>query len=316
MSSSSSNCILTVVVPVYNRAALIVRTLDSIAAQDYRPFRLIIVDNNSTDDTLSTIHEWASDHEDNHLDIRILSEKQKGAAAARQRGVDEVDTPWMMHFDSDDTMRPGHISRIIDGIAANPMADIVGWDVLTHQLDGSTKVNRFYAHNAMFNHLFHATLSSLRYAVKTELLRKSGGWETDIHGWDDYVLGVKLLLLNPVLAKLGNDISVDIYSQEQSVSGNNFSGKAGEWEFALSRCEQVIRQANRFELLKWIDARRIILAGHYHAEGNTLGYKQLKSISQGVSQYHRWAFRRIYTHVAHHRRGTAMLCRLLLTYVK
>lgn len=314
--SSSSNCILSVVVPVYNRASLIVRTLDSIAAQDYRPFRLIIVDNNSTDDTLSTIHEWVSGHEDNQLDIRILSEKQPGAAAARQRGVDEVDTPWVMHFDSDDTMRTGHISRVINGIAANPMADIVGWDVLTHQLDGSTKVNRFHAHNAMVNHLFHATLSSVRYAVKTELLRKCGGWERDIHGWDDYVLGVKLLLPNPILAKLGNDISVDMYSQEQSVSGNSFSEKAGEWEFALSRCEQIIRQANRLELLKWIDARRAILAGHYHAEGNELGNKQLKSMSQGISQYRRWAFRRIFAHVAHHRRGTAMLCRLLLTYVK
>lgn len=316
MSATSSDSILTVVVPVYNRASLIVRTLNSIAAQDYRPFRLIIVDNNSTDNTLSAIHEWADKLEDNKLDVKILSEKQPGAAAARQRGVNEVDTPWVMHFDSDDTMRPGHISRIINGIAANPMADIVGWDVLTHQLDGSTKVNRFYAHNAMVNHLFHATLSSLRYAVKTELLRKSGGWETDIHGWDDYVLGVKLLLLNPVLAKLGNGISVDIYSQEQSVSGNNFSGKAGEWEFALSRCEQIIRQANRLELLKWIDARRAILAGHYLAEDNPLGESQLKSLCQGRSSYKRWALRRICAHVAHRRRGTAMLSRLLLAYAK
>lgn len=316
MSATSSDCILTVVVPVYNRASLIVRTLNSIAAQDYRSFRLIIVDNNSTDNTLPAIHEWIDNLKDNKLDVKILSEKRQGAAAARQRGVDEVDTPWVMHFDSDDTMRPGHISRIINGIAAHPMADIVGWNVLTHQLDGSTKVNRFYAHNAMVNHLFHASLSSQRYAVRTNLLRQSGGWETDIHGWDDYALGVKLLLFNPIIAKLGNDITMDMYSQEESVSGISFSDKAGEWEQALNRCEQLIRQSDRLELLKWVDARRAILAGHYLAEDNPLGKSQLKSLCQGRSSYQRWALHQICAHVAHRRRGTAMLCRLLLAYSK
>lgn len=316
MAHTASNEILTIVIPVYNRADIVGRTLDSVAAQTYRPLRLIIVDNNSTDASLSVVSEWADAHRTDDFSIEVLSEPRKGAALARQRGVDAVTTPWTLHFDSDDTMRPNHIERVVAGIKGNPNADIVGWDVLTHHGDGTTKIERFFPKAAMVNHLFHSSLSSLRYAVRTDLLNHAGGWETDIRGWDDYVLGVKLLLRNPLMAKLGNDITVDVYSQDVSVSGTSFSEKSGEWESALDRCQQLILQSGKLEYLRWITARRAILAGHYTSEGNPLGIKELSAISKGLNPYSRWALRRIHNHVAHRCRGTAWLCRILLSYCK
>lgn len=316
MAHTEPQEILTIVIPVYNRAGIVVRTLDSVAAQTYRPLRLIIVDNNSTDASLSVVSEWANAHCADDFSIEVLSEQKGGAAWARQRGIAAVTTPWTLHFDSDDTMRPGHIERVVAGIKGNPNADIVGWDVLTHRSDKSTKIERFYPKTAMVNHLFHSSLSSQRYAVRTDLLKHVGGWETDIRGWDDYVLGVKLLLQNPIVAKLGNDITVDVYPQDISVSGTSFSEKSGEWEAALDRCQQLISQSGRLEYLRWITARRAILAGHYTAEGNPLGIKELAVASMGRKPYSRWALRRIHHHVAHRRRGTAWLCRILLSYCK
>lgn len=316
MAHTEPQEILTIVIPVYNRAAIVERTLDSVAAQTYRPLRLIIVDNNSTDASLSVVREWADAHRSDDFSIEVLSEPRGGAAWARQRGVDAVTTPWILHFDSDDTMRPKHIERVVEGIKGNPNADIVGWDVLTHRCDGSTKIERFHPKAAMVNHLFHSSLSSLRYAVRTDLLNHVGGWETDMRGWDDYVLGVKLLLRNPVVAKLGDEITVDVYTQDISVSGTSFSEKSGEWEAALDRCQQVILQSGKLEYLRWITARRAILAGHYTAEGNPLGIRELEKASIGLKPYSRWALRRIHNHVAHRRRGTAWLCRILLSYCK
>lgn len=313
MNAPAPHPIITIVIPVYNRSQLVVRTLDSILAQDYRPLQIIVVDNGSTDDTPAAIDAWAKKLEDKQLNINVLSASRKGAAYARQQGVDMVTTPWIMHFDSDDTMRPGHLSRIIKGIKENPQADILGWNVVTHQLNNHHKVNRFYPNNPIINHIFHSSLSTQRYAVRTSLLREAGGWETDIAGWDDYVLGFKLLLLNPVLVKLGSEITVDMYSQQESVSGSTFSEKQGEWEAALDRCQKIIQQANRPELLKWIDARRAIVAGHYTSEDNPHGIKLLESICAGKSKYHQWALRRIHSHIAHRRKGTALLCRLLLS---
>ncbi len=308
--------ILTIVIPVYNRAGIVGRTLDSVAAQTYRPLRLIIVDNNSTDASLSVVSKWADAHRADDFSIEVFSETRGGAAWARQRGVDAVTTPWTLHFDSDDTMRPNHIERVVAGIKGNPEADIVGWDVLTHHSDGHTKVERFFPKATMVNHLFHSSLSSLRYAVRTDLLKHVGGWETDIRGWDDYVLGVKLLLRNPMVAKLGNDITVDVYIQDVSVSGTSFSEKSGEWEAALDRCQQLVLQSGRHEYLRWITARRAILSGHYTAEGNPLGIKELAEACMCLTPYVRWALRRIHNRVAHRRRGTAWLCRILLSYCK
>jgi len=316
MTHTDPREILTIVIPVYNRANIVVRTLDSVASQTYRPLRLIIVDNNSTDESLSVVSEWAEAHRADNFHIEVLSEPRGGAAWARQRGIYAVTTPWTLHFDSDDTMRPDHIERVVSGIHRNPNADIVGWNVLTHHGDGSTKVERFIPKATMVNHLFHASLSSQRYAVRTDLLYDVGGWETDMRGWDDYVLGVKLLLQNPMVTKLGNNITVDVYPQDISVSGTSFSEKSGEWESALDRCQQLILQSGRLEYLRWITARRAILAGHYTAEDNPLGIRELAEASTGLKPYGRWALRRIHNHVAHRRRGTAWLCRILLSYCK
>ncbi|MGN0223934.1 MAG: glycosyltransferase family 2 protein, partial [Muribaculaceae bacterium] len=54
-----TNCELTIVIPVYNRATIVERTLASVAAQTLRPLSVVLVDNNSTDGTLSVLQRWA-----------------------------------------------------------------------------------------------------------------------------------------------------------------------------------------------------------------------------------------------------------------
>ena len=49
---------LSIVIPVKNREKLILRALDSVYNQSYRPIRLIVVDNDSTDGTLATVEKW------------------------------------------------------------------------------------------------------------------------------------------------------------------------------------------------------------------------------------------------------------------
>ena len=61
--------IVTIVVPVFNRSNLVVETLDSIACQTALP-SLIIVDNNSTDNTMSVITEWAQENRKKNFPIR------------------------------------------------------------------------------------------------------------------------------------------------------------------------------------------------------------------------------------------------------
>ena len=138
--------IVTVVVPVYNRASLALRTLDSIAAQQPCP-RLIVVDNNSTDCTFEAVSRWAELRRSEEFPIEVTVETAKGAAAARQKGLTMVETPYVMFFDSDDEMLPGHIRRFVEAADSHPKADIIGWDIAVTEMDGNKNVYPFSAND-------------------------------------------------------------------------------------------------------------------------------------------------------------------------
>ena len=77
---------VTIVIPVYNRAHTIARTLRSIDAQTLRPARVILVDNNSSDSSVDAMRAWA----DGKDYVTLLSQPRPGACAARNRGLDHV----------------------------------------------------------------------------------------------------------------------------------------------------------------------------------------------------------------------------------
>ena len=70
---------ISIIVPVFNRSTIVTDTLDSIAAQTERPLALIIVDNNSTDDSLAVVTQWAVRHESPDFSVTVLSETTPGA---------------------------------------------------------------------------------------------------------------------------------------------------------------------------------------------------------------------------------------------
>ena len=74
--------VMSIIIPVYNRAWELPRTVASIVAQDYRPIRLILVDNNSTDDSLSVCREMQQKYQDAikkaYYDAYITDLKQRG----------------------------------------------------------------------------------------------------------------------------------------------------------------------------------------------------------------------------------------------
>ena len=121
----AQNEIMTIVVPVKNRPRLVVRALDSIKAQTWRPLRVVVVDNGSTDETPEVLRNWKREAEAEDFVVDIVEEPVPGPAAARARGVEEVDSRLMMHFDSDDEMSPRHVEAIMDRFAEIDGPDLV-----------------------------------------------------------------------------------------------------------------------------------------------------------------------------------------------
>lgn len=305
--------LISIIIPVFNRAGIVGRTLDSIAAQTLRPLNIILVDNNSSDNSFDVLNQWKKDNDTDDFKITILQEKKPGAAAARNCGLRAVTTPYVMFFDSDDTMSPTHVENIANAFIANPDSAIVGWDVTIHTLNGKTIKRRCHHKNTLFNHIFHGSLSTQRYAVKTSLIREVGAWNERLFGWDDYELGIRLLLRNKQIMHIENGNDVHVFSQHESITGTHYSSNPQKWEHALNCCMELLTSHHKASL--WINIRRCILAGEYRKEKDFKNYHRLinEVLQRTENKYHKLFFKSVAIFISLGGRGTAILTRLFLT---
>ena len=111
----------SVVIPTYNRADVLSRSVDSVLSQTYHNFELIIIDNGSTDGT----QQWVSD---NYQDDRIIYHYQKGSgspASPRNTGISLAHGQWLCLLDSDDMWRESKLKCVYKAIQANADADVI-----------------------------------------------------------------------------------------------------------------------------------------------------------------------------------------------
>lgn len=247
---------ISVVIPVRNRAELVNRTLDSLKAQTLAPDAVILVDNGSTDGTPEVLRRYQG--------AIVLEEPRPGAAVARNTGLRQVKSPYVMFFDSDDVMPPHHIEEVTTGLRAAAMPEIGAFNMDLIRLDGTRSPKPFRHGDPMKMQIFHSILSTQRCVISTELARKTGGWNEALPCWNDLEFGVRLLATGANVKHLQISKPIEAYAQAESITGTNFSSKAGQWERALDACQQAVK-GTKYE--RMIDMRRAILAGHYRREG-------------------------------------------------
>lgn len=97
----------SVVIPLYNKERHIVRTINSVLSQSFMPFEIIIVDDGSTDSSLNAISEFKSVDR-----VKIISQRNLGVSAARNRGVDESVGKYVVFLDADDEWFPWHLDEL------------------------------------------------------------------------------------------------------------------------------------------------------------------------------------------------------------
>lgn len=294
--------LLTVVIPVRNRAGIVGRTLASIDAQSVAPAKVVLVDNGSTDNTMQVLRQWADGREN----VVIASEPRPGAAAARNRGLAEVNTPYVYFFDSDDTMSPTMIEDITEGLKRENMPPLATFDIEHQSIDGRISMMAYRKKgDPVINHLFHACLATMRTVVLADEVRRAGGWDEELPAWNDLEMGIRLALRNtPVwlpMRQPGRNIS-----GAESITGTGFSQKAGVWEKSLDRIETDLR-ASRPELAPLVDYRRAILAGNYRREGATESAEALLA----TIRHRPLLMRAICRYVAAGGRGVAIIANLL-----
>ncbi len=112
---------ISVILPTYNRAATLERAIQSVLAQDYKNFELIVIDDGSTDDTQEIIRSYRKK-------IRYYSQLHAGVSAARNLGLEKSEGTWVAFLDSDDYWLPGKLEKQMKFILEHPGLLVVQTD--------------------------------------------------------------------------------------------------------------------------------------------------------------------------------------------
>jgi len=99
--------LVSVIIPVWNRAALLPETLRSLQAQTRRRFEAIIVDDGSTDDTAAVARRFC----ENDARFVLVQQPHGGASAARNTAIERARGEWIAFLDSDDVWLPEKLAR-------------------------------------------------------------------------------------------------------------------------------------------------------------------------------------------------------------
>ncbi|WP_419509302.1 glycosyltransferase family 2 protein [Candidatus Allofournierella excrementavium] len=108
--------LVSIIVPVYNAEKYLRRCLGSIAGQTFAGFECILVDDGSTDGSPAICDEWAA--KDGRF--QVIHQKNGGASAARNAGIEAARAPWLFFIDSDDAISPCALELVLGVQRQNP----------------------------------------------------------------------------------------------------------------------------------------------------------------------------------------------------
>ncbi len=189
----------SVIVPVYNKAPHVNRSIASVLRQTFTQYELIIINDASTDSSLDEIRKFA----DPRIQVFQRTSPGAGGYAARNLGIARSRADWVAFLDADDEWHSGHLARAAEGIRAYPDAGIVssGWAISMggeKHHDAYFTINRHRGQHLYTAETFMAgprPIWTSVAVVKKDLLSAAGGFDERWPHGEDTALWLRLLLV-------------------------------------------------------------------------------------------------------------------------
>jgi len=188
---------ISVVIPTYNRAALLAEAIDSALAQTRPPDEIVVVDDGSTDATTAVLARFAPK-------VRAVRQDNAGEAAARNRGVAEARGPWIAFLDSDDRWEPAALERLEAAARAHPDAGLVAMRARAIRSDG-TPTARVHGKKSPGPYFSTRSLlvgdagGVLMPLVRRDLLLSAGGFDTALASATDCDMWLRLSFVTTMI---------------------------------------------------------------------------------------------------------------------
>jgi glycosyltransferase involved in cell wall biosynthesis len=185
---------VSVIIPTYNRGWILNEAIDSVLAQTFDAYEVIVVDDGSEDNTAEILKNYSNK-------IRIIHQKNKGVSAARNLGIKSSSGRFIALLDSDDLWLPEKLERQISFFRKNSGAMICQTQEIW--IRKGKRVNPCKHHKKLSGMIFEPSLSLCLVSpsavmFKRELLETVGFFDESLYACEDYDLWLRVSLKFPV----------------------------------------------------------------------------------------------------------------------
>jgi len=274
MLNNDNPPIVSVVLPTYNRSKLISRSIRSVLAQTFAEFELIVVDDNSSDDTESVIAEFLSDARVRY----VRNASNAGPSGARNIGISHARGHYIAFQDSDDRWLPEKLERQMSAMAARPdcRASFCGAIYFSQEqcyyIPRDELVDRAVLESGDIacEILFENLVTPQTLIAERSLFEEAGPFDETLPIKVDWDLGIRLAQAGKFA--FVNDPLVLIYRTVDSVSNNRAAD-------GRTRARIVEKYRAAFEAQPAALARQLYVIGCIHIDNRHIG-EALSSLAQ------------------------------------
>lgn len=192
---------ISVIIPLYNKAHTIVNTLNTVFKQTYQDFEVVIVNDGSTDNGVEVIKKHFSDPR-----IRIINQSNAGVSAARNKGVKESKGKWISFLDGDDEWHPEYLSIVVATIFQYPEAGMICTGGLYENVKDSSKfgyriASKYINKTAVINFFENPSVFSHTsgLSVKKFVFEKTHGFPLGMKCCEDYACTQSIALITKTI---------------------------------------------------------------------------------------------------------------------
>ncbi|MGY6522411.1 MAG: glycosyltransferase family 2 protein [Mongoliitalea sp.] len=172
----------SVIIPLYNKKSFVKRAIDSVLAQSFQAFEVIVVDDGSSDGGGNLVKTEYGEK------VKLISQVNLGVSSARNAGIRQANYPWVAFLDADDCWSPFFLEKNSQVIQIDQNINIIGSQYCLDKRNlevknNSLKLNKLnhYFKNAINNYLF----TSSSTVVRKEFFNNNIGFKSFLWSGED-----------------------------------------------------------------------------------------------------------------------------------
>lgn len=260
----------SIVIPLYNKEKAIARTLESVFAQTFDDYEVLVVNDGTTDNSEAVVRTFKNNK------LRLISQENAGAAAARNTGIAHANGKFIAFLDADDLWNPDYLKKQAKAIAKFPNHGVFATAIYVENQRKKPQpaVYNFQLPTAptpldyFENSLKRSIIHTSAVVIKKEVFDQVGIFDTSIKSGEDTDLWIRIGLHHQI-----------VFTSEML---STYTYNAGSLSYRPIALEQRLN-FKKFEkeemhhkaLKKFLDLNRFSLALLAKESGNTTDFKQL-----------------------------------------